>query len=139
MDTPGAVIKTQMSFVTTIQGDKAIVESAVIGFLRGKRVGGGGGNASARGRKSWCLHKILISDTSQSGIRYKGSCEEGSLLRYSRARARHSISISILFCLRWLFPRRVEPTRRAAASRRFDPRRRSRYSPRQIVIMRIDT
>lgn len=31
-----------MSFVTTIQGDKAIVESAVIGFLRGKGVGGGG-------------------------------------------------------------------------------------------------
>lgn len=112
MDTPAPVIKTQMSFVTAIQGDKAIVESAVIGFLRGKRVGGGGGNASARGRKSWCLHKILISDTSQSGIRYKGSCEEGSLLRYSRAR--HSMSISILFCLRWLFPRRVEhdPPRR---------------------------
>lgn len=97
MDTPGAVIKTQMSFVTTIQGDKAIVESAVIGFLRGKRVGGGGGNASARGRKSWCLHKILISDTSQSGIRYKGSCEEGSLLRYSRARARAILYLSLFY------------------------------------------
>lgn len=110
-----------MSFVTTIQGDKAIVESAVIGFLRGKRVGGGGGgNASARGRKSWCLHKILISDTSQSGIRYKGSCEEGSLLRYSRAPF-YIYLYFILFALAFPTKGRADPTRRAAASVRSPP------------------
>lgn len=96
MDTPAPVIKTQMSFVTTIQGDKAIVASAVIGFLRGKRVGGSGGNISARGRKSWCLHKILISDTSQSGIRYKGSYEKG--VSYD-IRARLYLSLFYFVCV----------------------------------------
>lgn len=115
MEYPGAVIKTRMSFVTTIQGDKAIVESAVIGFLRGKRVGGGGGNASARGRKSWCLHKILISDTSQSGIRYKGSCEEGSLLRYSRAPF-YIYLYFILFALAFPTKGRADPPRRRVGS-----------------------
>lgn len=142
MDTPpGAVIKTRVSFVTTIQGDKAIVESAVIGFLRGKRVGGGGGgggNASARGRKSWCLHKILISDTSQSGIRYKGSCEEGSLSYDIFARAILYLSLFYFVCVGFSHEgssRPAAPPRRVG-SVSADVRR---YSPRQIVIMRIDT
>lgn len=108
-----------MSFVTTIQGDKAIVESAVIGFLRGKRVGGGGGggNASARGRKSWCLHKILISDTSQSGIRYKGSCEEGSLSSTILARAILYLSLFYFVCVGFSH----EGSSRPAASARSPP------------------
>lgn len=61
-----------------------------------------------RSRKSWCLHKILISDTSQSGIRYKGSCEKG--VSYD-IRARYFIYLYfILFAL--AFPtRRVDPPR----------------------------
>lgn len=121
---PGAVIKTQMSSVTTIQGDKTIVESAVIGFPRER---GRRSNASARSRKSWCLHKILISDTSQSGIRYKGSCVEGSPTIF---RARHFIYLYfILFALAFPTKGRADSIRALL----------SRYSLRQIVIMRIDT
>lgn len=94
-----------MRFVTTKLRDKTVVVATVIGSSSSKDWP----VMHPRVRKSWCLHKILISDTSQSGIkqrRTRGSWSQWWPPLEANDRSA-TLSISILFCLCWLFPRRV--------------------------------
>lgn len=89
--------------------DKAIVESAVIVFPTSERRGAAG---RARSRKSWCLHKILISDTSQSGISDKGGYEGGGSARLRDIRAPLYLSLFYFVCVGFSHEGSARPTAR---------------------------
>lgn len=86
----------------------AIVESAVIAFPRANDEGRR--TARPRSRKSWCLHKILISDTSQSGISDKGGYEGGGSARLRDIRAPLYLSLFYFVCVGFSHEGSARPT-----------------------------